>query len=80
MPVSGRVHAGEDLRQRRLSRTVLSDQRVRLTAIEVEVDVAQRQDRAEGLADARRLITGARAASGGSATLTPLAIWPGILR
>ena len=37
-PASGRLHAGEDLHQRRLARAVLADQAMHLAGPEIEVD------------------------------------------
>jgi hypothetical protein len=45
----GSVHPGEDLHERRLARPILSDERVRLTGIEVDRDVLERLDRPERL-------------------------------
>ena len=47
-----RVHAGEHLDQRRLARAVVADERDDLAGMDVEVDVGQRRDGAEVLADA----------------------------
>jgi hypothetical protein len=41
------VHPRQDLDQRRLAGAVLPDQRVRLTRVELEVDLAQGGDRVE---------------------------------
>ena len=42
LPGVGRVHAGEDLHERRLARAVLADQSVRLAGVEVDRDVLER--------------------------------------
>ena len=48
-----RVHAREDVHQRRLAGAVLAEQRVDLAGLQVEIDAAQRLDAAEALGDAR---------------------------
>jgi hypothetical protein len=50
-----RVHAGEDLHQRRLAGAVLADERVDLAGAQVEVDAVQDVDAEEALADAAHL-------------------------
>ena len=45
----GRLHAGNDLDQRRLARAVLADQAMDLARLEAEVDVAERVNAAESL-------------------------------
>ena len=47
-----RMHAGEDLDQRRFAGAVVADQRHDLAGVHVEVDVGQRRDGAEILRDA----------------------------
>ena len=46
-----RMHAGDDLHQRALARTVLADETMDLAGEECEVHAAQRLDAAEGLRD-----------------------------
>ena len=48
----GWLHAGDRLDQRGLARAVVSDQCDDLTGVDVEIDVHERGDRAEALADA----------------------------
>ncbi len=45
------VHAGKDLHQRRLTRTVLADERVDLARAQLEMAVGKRVDAREVLAD-----------------------------
>ena len=45
----GRVDAAEDLDERRLAGAVLADERVGLAGVEIDRDVVERVDRAEGL-------------------------------
>ncbi len=52
VPEVGCMHAGEDLDQRRLAGAVVADERHDLAGMDVELDVGQRRDGAEVLADA----------------------------
>ncbi len=51
-PSIGRVHAGDDLHHGGLAGAVLADQAVDLAFAQLEIDVAQGRDAAEGLRDA----------------------------
>src|SRR4029077_10037755 len=51
----GRVCPGDALDQRRLAGAVVADERHHLAGADLEVDVAQRLDGAEGLGDAAKL-------------------------
>ena len=76
-PSSGLVEAVEDVHERRLARAVLSEERVHLSAPEVEVDVVVRERSRELLRDAHEAPGRGRAScidvgdSGGGPAPTP---------
>ena len=51
VPEVGCVHAGQDFDERRLAGAVVADERHHLTGFHLEVDVGQRRDGAELLAN-----------------------------